>query len=215
MSRPSSSALVALLAAFVAAGGAIGCGGSPVGGIPFVPSEGGIPDRIVYDRPLGEPEVNGDAADGRADGDGADAVSDSSDGSDGGEVNGDGADDGGGDGADADDAEVAPSMIAVSVDVPIDNAIVPTQKPLVPTVTVSVTFINGATADDLAGVNAHVWSTGSGAKMQSSTKLTLTSRPDAESAAIVNYLYAETPLDLTLLASGSYELRITATTNAG
>src|SRR6266403_260399 len=109
MSRPSSSALIALLAAFVAAGGAIGCGGSPVAGIPFVPSEGGIPDRIVYDRPLGEPEVNGDAADG------------------------------GGDGADADDAEVAPSMIAVSVDVPVDNAIVPTQKPLVPTVTVSVT----------------------------------------------------------------------------
>ena len=208
MSRLSWSAWAVIAGVMLAAGLPIGCGGDPVAGTPFVRSDSGIPDRIIYDRALGEPEVSDDVAGDAATADGLDASD--GDGATDGEA-GDGIDDG--DSADATDA--TPSQINVSVDLPVDNAIVPTQRPLVPTVSVSVTPGSAATADDVSAVNADVWSTGAGAMMLSTTKLTLTSRPGAEMLGVVNYLYAETPLDLSLLQSGTFELRVKATTNSG
>lgn len=214
MSRLSSfvSPRLFLVAALAVAG--VSCGGSPVAGIPFVPAEGGIPDRVIYDQLPGQADSTGDADDAANGADDGGAADGAADGNGDGNGNGDGDNDGNGDAETGDAAEVAPSQVAISVDVPADNAIVPTQKPLVPTITVTVTLSPGVTGDDLATVTAEVWSTGPGAKMQSSTKLTLTSRPGAETPGAVEYLFAETPLDLTQLASGTFELHVTATTNA-
>ncbi|HXI56195.1 MAG TPA: hypothetical protein VNO55_09055 [Polyangia bacterium] len=222
MSRLSWSVLPVLAVACAVAVSSLGCGGNQVAGVPYVRSEAGIPDRIIYDHVPGEPEASdavtdaddagdggGDVVDAAVDGDGA-SDGDSAEAMEAGDAAGDATDDG-----DGDAAETAASQVSVSVDVPIDNAIVPTQRPLIPTVSVTVTLAAGTSADDIASVDADVWSTGTGGKKLSTTKLTLTSRPGGDASGVVNYLYAETPLDLTLLQSGTYELRITATTNTG
>ncbi|HEX3697475.1 MAG TPA: hypothetical protein VH374_19030 [Polyangia bacterium] len=208
-----SSSVFKVAACLLAVAAPFGCGGNPVEGIPFVPSDSSIPDRIIYDSAPGAP----DASDATAAGDAADAdaadLGDAVDTADGSAVDGE-TGDGSADG-DADAVDATPSLVTVFVAVPKDNDIVPTQKPLVPMVNVAVVPGSASTADDVSGVDCAVWSTGASAKMQSTTKLTLTSRPGAETNNEVDYLYAETPLDLSMLESGTYELHITVTTNSG
>jgi hypothetical protein len=80
---------------------------------------------------------------------------------------------------------------------------------------VSVTIAPGMPNDDLNAVLAELWSTGTAAKSISTTTLTLTSKVGAVMNGVSSYVYAETPVDISALASGVYELRVSATTLGG
>jgi hypothetical protein len=106
------------------------------------------------------------------------------------------------------------AVVSVAVAVPADDAIAATAQRFVPTVTVGVAAAAGAASNDtLDAVVAELWSTGAGAKKLSSTPLALSSQ--SAGAAATTYVYAETPIDLSALASAAYELHVTATTVAG
>jgi hypothetical protein len=73
-----------------------------------------------------------------------------------------------------------------------------------------------AAADDVAGVSAELWSTGTGAARIATTALALLSKSGGGSSGTAALLtYGDTPVDLSSLISGTYELRITATTLTG
>jgi hypothetical protein len=163
-----------------------GCGGGKaIEGTPFQHTDSGIPDLIAFEVP---------AVDA-----GADRVV---------------AQDGAGE-AGSPDASLSGAVVTLSVDAPVDDVIVPAAQRFVPTVTVTVTVPPGAAGDDLDTVLAELWSTGTGAKKLSSTPLTLTSKLGAVTNGVTNYAYAETPVDVSALSSGAYELHVTATTLGG
>jgi hypothetical protein len=115
----------------------------------------------------------------------------------------------------SDDAPAGSVVVTVSVDQPADDAIVPTAQRFVPTVSVLVTAPAGATNANLDTVAAEVWSTGAAPKKLSSTPLALTTGGGLTDGGAARYVLAETPVDVSGLASGRYELRVTATTLGG
>ncbi len=169
---------------------AVGCGGKGVEGTPFQHTDSGIPDITNHDTGSGDRSADADAgapgADGKTDG------------------NTDGNIDG----------TIAGVTVSVSVDSPADNDIVPAAQRFVPQVTVVVTVPAGTVSDNLDTVTAELWSTGTMAKKISSTPLTLTSSAGAVGTA-ATYVYAETPVDVSGLVSGNYELHLGATTVSG
>ncbi|HET6148096.1 MAG TPA: hypothetical protein VFH68_11250 [Polyangia bacterium] len=165
-----------------------GCGGKGIDGTPFQRTDSGIPDIQAQDLSRN---------DTRSDGSGADS----------------------GTGADRGDAGTADSastgvVVVVSIDQPGQDDIVPAAQRFVPQVTVTVTVPSGTASDNLDTVVAELWSTGANAKKISTTPLTLTSRIGTVGND-TSYAYAETPVDVSGLASGAYELRLTATTLGG
>jgi hypothetical protein len=166
---------------------AAGCGGKAVEGTPFQHTDSGFPDVGVRDTGAGDTSL--DSASDRG-----------------------GAIDGGSDGKT--DAAIPGVTVAVSVDSPADNDIVPTAQRFVPQVTVVVTVPASGVSDNVDTVTADLWSTGAMAKQISSTLLTLTSNAGAVGTA-TTYVYAETPVDLSGLASGNYELHLGAKTVSG
>jgi hypothetical protein len=166
-----------------------GAGCSSNGGVngnPFQHMDSGIPDITGFDLPRSDAAGDGTVGDGSP-----------ADGTDGG--------DGAGGGA----------MVAVLVDQPVESSVTPTAQRFVPMITVSVTVPAGAASDDLDTVSAELWSTGGMAKKISTTPLTLTSRLGAETSGVTRYVYAETPIDVSALVSGAYELHVTAQTVSG
>ena len=168
---------------------AAGCGGKSVEGTPFQHTDSGFPDITAHETGSGSDRSSDLGAGGAAGFDG-------------------GASDGNTDGG------IPGVTVAVSVDSPADNDIVPTAQRFVPQVTVVVTVPAGAVSDNLDAVAAELWSTGGMAKKLSSTALTLTSKLGMVGAG-TTYVYAETPVDLGGLPSGAYELHLTATTLSG
>ena len=168
---------------------AAGCGGKSVEGTPFQHTDSGFPDITAHETGSGSDRSSDLGAGGTGGSDG-------------------GARDGQTDGA------IPGVTVAISVDSPADNDIVPTAQRFVPQVTVVVTVPAGAVSDNLDAVAAELWSTGGMAKKLSSTALTLTSKIGMIGAG-TNYVYAETPVDLSGLPSGAYELHLTATTLSG
>jgi hypothetical protein len=69
-------------------------------------------------------------------------------------------------------------------------------------------------SDNLDTLIAELWSIGASAKKISATPLTLTSKLGT-TGTDTNYAYAETPVDVSGLVSGAYELHLTATTLSG
>jgi hypothetical protein len=168
---------------------AAGCGGKGVEGTPFQQTDSGFPDITAHDT-----------------GSRSDTASDLG-----------AAGSGGSDGGTSDgklDGTIPGVTVAVSVDSPADNDIVPAAQRFVPQVTVVVTVPSGAVSDNLDTVVAELWSTAGMAKKISSTSLTLTSKLGMVGAG-TSYVYAETPVDVSGLVSGAYELHLTATTLSG
>ncbi len=168
---------------------AAGCGGKSVEGTPFQHTDSGFPDITARETGSGSDRSSDLGAGGASGSDG-------------------GASDRNTDGG------IPGVTVAVSVDSPADNDIVPTAQRFVPQVTVVVTVPAGAISDNLDTVVAELWSTGGMAKKISSTALTLTSKLGMIGAG-TNYVYAETPVDISGLPSGAYELHLTATTLSG
>jgi hypothetical protein len=164
---------------------AAGCGGKGVEGTPFQHTDSGFPDITAR-------ESSGDTSSDRGSAGGAD----------------------GGATDVRTDATIPGVTVVVTVDSPADNDIVPAAQRFVPQVTVVVTVPAGAVSDNLDTVAAELWSTGAMAKKISSTPLTLTSKVGTVGNA-TTYVYAETPVDVSGLVSGAYELHLTATTLGG
>ena len=172
---------------------AAGCGGKGSEGTPFQRNDSGIPDITAPDT-------------GRGDCSSSDTSSDASD------TSGDRVE--GGSAGDAPDAGQGGVTVTVSVDRPADNDIVPSAQRFVPQVTVVVSMPAGAASDNLDTVVGELWTTGAIAKKVSSTTLTLTSKLGTVGNG-TTYAYAETPVDVSGLISGAYELHVTATTLGG
>jgi hypothetical protein len=165
---------------------AAACGGKGVEGTPFQHTDSGFPDTTARETGGGDtPSDHGSA--GGADGGASDART---------------------------DAAIPGVTVAVTVDSPADNDIVPSAQRFVPQVTVVVSIPAGTVSDNLDAVTANLWSTGAMAKQISTTQLTLTSNVGTIGNA-TTYVYAETPVDLSGLPSGAYELHLTATTLGG
>jgi hypothetical protein len=166
----------------------LGCGGgNKIEGSPFQHTDSGIPDLVAPETsPADSMAADGGAADG-------------------------GPSEAGADGPSADGPMV---VLALSVDQPAENAIVSSAARFVPIVTVTVTAPAGVAADPLDTVKAELWSTGSAAMKISSTTLTLTTKSSG-TGGVTSYVLAETPVDLSGLSSGLFQLRVTATTLGG
>ena len=169
-----------------------GCGSKGIEGTPFQRTDSGFPDS-------GFPDL------ARADANPMDGVADAADLADRGAVD---QGDGGG------DAPTPGVTVLVAVDHPAQDDIVPSAQRFVPQVTVTVNQLAGTASDDLDTVIAELWSTGTTAKKVSTTTLTLTSKLGSLGTS-TSYAYAETPVDVSVLVSGAYELRLTATTLSG
>jgi hypothetical protein len=165
---------------------AAACGSKGVDGTPFQHTDSGIPDITVHESGSGDRSVDGGGA-GGSDGGASDAKI---------------------------DGTIPGVTVTVSVDSPADNDIVPAAQRFVPQVTVVVTVPTGSVSDNLDAVSAELWSTGSMAKKISATLLTLTSKVGMTGTG-TSYVYAETPVDVSGLSSGAYELHVTATTLSG
>jgi hypothetical protein len=165
---------------------AAGCGGKGVEGTPFQHTDSGFPDIAAHE--TGSVDTSSDRGSaGGADGGASDSKL---------------------------DATIPGVTVAVTVDSPADNDIVPAAQRFVPQVTVVVTVPAGAVSDNLDMVTANLWSTGGIAKQISTTLLTLTSKVGTVGSA-TTYVYAETPVDVSGLVSGAYELHVAATTLGG
>jgi len=171
---------------------AAGCGSKGIDGTPFQRTDSGIPDIQSPDVPRSDTRLDLGGADSGADGPGA--------GADLGDA--------------AADTAIAGVLVVISVDEPGQDDIVPAAQRFVPQVTVTVTVPSGTVSDNLDSLIAELWSTGTGAKKISTTPLTLTSKLGTVGND-TSYVYAETPVDISGLASGAYELRLTATTLSG
>ena len=169
---------------------AAGCGSKGIDGTPFQRTDSGIPDIQASEVPRN---------DTRSDVGGADAPADA------GTDLGDGG---------ASDTAIPGVMVVVSVDQPAQDEIVPAAQRFVPQATVTVTVPSGTVSDDLDTLITELWSTGTSAKKISTTALTLTSKLGTTGTS-TSYAYAETPIDISGLVSGAYELRLTATTLSG
>jgi hypothetical protein len=165
---------------------AAGCGGKGVEGTPFQQTDSGFPDVTAHDTGS-RSDTSSDVVTGGADGGASDGKNDST---------------------------LPGVTVAVSVDSPANNDIVPAAQRFVPQVTVVVTVPAGAVSDNLDTVVAELWSTGGMAKKISTTPLTLTSKIGMVGSG-TSYVYAETPVDVSGLVSGAYELHLTATTLSG
>ena len=166
--------------------GVVGCGSKGIEGTPFQHTDSGFPDIVAPDLGRGETAIS-DATVDRGEGGATDAATDTT---------------------------LAGVTVTLSVDQPIQDAIVPTAQRFVPTVTVTVTVPSGSVSDELDSLVCELWSTGSPGAKISSTTLTLTSRIGGTGAG-TRYAYAETPVDVSGLVSGAYELRLTAATLSG
>jgi hypothetical protein len=165
---------------------AAGCGGKGVEGTPFQHTDSGFPDITVHETGRGDTSSDVGSA-GGADGGASDSKI---------------------------DATIPGVTVAVTVDSPADNDIVPAAQRFVPQVTVVVTVPAGGVSDNLDSVVSELWSTGAMGKKISSTPLTLTSKLGTVGNA-TTYVYAETPIDVSGLPSGAYELHLAATTLGG
>jgi hypothetical protein len=169
------------------------CGSKGVDGTPFQHTDSGIPDIAASDTRRAEA---GDGASNSVDQAGADL----------------GATDGG-DGGDGNTGQVGVT-VSVGVVAPAQDDIVPASQRFVPQITVTVLVATGTPSDDLDTLIAELWSTGITAKKISATTLTLTSKLGTVGNGST-YAYAETPVDVSGLSSGAYELHLTATTVSG
>jgi hypothetical protein len=170
-----------------------GCGSKGIDGTPFQKGDSGIPDVQPFEVARGDTHADGVVgADGQGD---TGARPDLGD-------------------AGSTDAAIPGVTVQVSPDQPTQDAIVPAAQRFVPTVTVTVTVPTGSVSDNLDTVVAELWSTGGGAKKISTTTLTLTSKLGSVGNDTI-YVYAETPIDVSALVSGAYELHLTATTLGG
>ena len=127
---PRASCVRSWLFALVAL--AAGCGGKGVEGTPFQRTDSGFPDISARDTGGGDTSSDRGSA-GGADGGASDSKT---------------------------DATIPGVTVAVTVDSPADNAIVPAAQRFVPQVTVVVTVPAGAVSDNLDTVTANLWSTG-------------------------------------------------------
>ncbi len=219
-------------ALFVVASG--GCGGNSAPQVDPRPlNEAGIPDRAVWEA---GPSDAPDATDGSED---ADLLTDAS------AVDGTGGDAGpdvaGGNdavsGSDQADAAPIPTTMTLDITQPTEGSIEVATRRFAPACTVIVTT-DANRSDDVKQVDADLWSTGAASARISTTRLVQLNKtggvvgagtdagtdagtvPDPDAATGVApsttvYTFGDTPIDLSALTTGTYELRVVATTLAG
>ena len=204
---------------------AVGCGGGAPHTDPRPLSEGGIPDRVLLDVAGGDLAADAStdamsAGDGIA-GSGGNNPGDAGSGGTGGQST----DGGRGDGA------LVPTTVSVTIADPASDALKVVAQRFAPMVQV-VVATDVSRSDDVKQVDAELWSTGTSAAKLSTTKLSLLNKVasggaggaggtagdedgGAADGATATFTYGDTPIDLTMLATGTYELRVVATTATG
>jgi hypothetical protein len=176
----------ALLA--VCLGIAVGCGGGGNDMYPAPSPSTGVPDRVVSD------------ADFREGGGSTDAGSDDG-------ATGDGAT---GDGA----TDALGTTIAIAIVAPEAGAVVGVKARFAPQVDVTVTTVPGKPNDALQEVTANLTELATSKKVGSITMNQVGQQVLPEST-VVTYHFADTPIDVAMLASGNYQLDVHAKTKGG
>jgi hypothetical protein len=207
------------LTSLVAVAGLVAGCGSAAHPDPRPLNEGGIPDRILLEASAG------DAVDGP--GDGAPGGNGAAGGGAGGGAGGAG----GGAGTtptDGGPTDVAPlsTTVAIAILEPTNDALKVAVQRFTPLTQVIVTT-DPSRSDDVKQVDAELWSTGTGAAKLSTTKLSLLNKVAGASGdagaddggtgpgMATTFTYGDTPVDLSSLTTGTYELRIVTATVTG
>ncbi|MES1165687.1 MAG: hypothetical protein ABUR63_08020 [Verrucomicrobiota bacterium] len=241
----SAAALRAVGLLTLVATGGVACGGAGAPAVDPRPlSDGGLPDRGVLEGGGGtgdgrDATQTNDGGDGGGGGGGGGGPTDGAPPDD---ADGRDAPDGGA--GDAGDAPVAPTTVNVTIGEPVaDGDLVVAGRRFAPAVTVTVTS-DPTRSDDVKQTDAELWSTGAAAAKISTTRLSQLNKIDgagdggasdggvppgdddggatdaapptgAAPTTTATFTFGDTPIDLASLTTGSYELRITASTLTG